>query len=115
MTDNPVQSYVVDALEEIKGVDITILDVTHLTSITDVMIVCSGTSQRHVKSLANNVVETAKEHNVTVLGVEGMQSGEWVLVDLGSVVAHIMQPSAREFYNLEKLWKITETVREKAE
>ncbi len=115
MTIDLIKNHALQALEEIKGIDITVLDVTHLTSITDVMIICSGTSQRHVMSLADNVAHTAKSHHIPVLGVEGMQTGEWVLVDLGSVVVHIMQPSAREFYNLEKLWRMAEAVRERTE
>jgi ribosome-associated protein len=97
---------VVDALEELKGVDIRILDVSKLTSITDRMVVASGTSSRHVKSLADNVIRKTKQAGFRALGVEGEQAAEWVLVDLGDVVVHVMMPAVREFYALEKLWSV---------
>lgn len=95
---------VIDALEELKGVDIKVLDVSSLTSITDRMVIASGTSTRHVQALANNVVLKAKRAGFPALGVEGEQAAEWVLVDLGDVVVHVMMPPVREFYALEKLW-----------
>jgi ribosome-associated protein len=97
---------VIDALEELKGVDIRVLDVRGLTSITDRMVVASGTSTRHVKSLADNVACKTREAGFRALGVEGEQAAEWVLVDLGDVVVHVMMPSVREFYALEKLWSV---------
>ncbi len=96
----------VDALEDLKGQDIKVLDVQKLTTVTDTMIVCTGTSNRHVKSLAQNVAEDAKKAGFRPLGVEGGEAGEWVLVDLGGVVVHVMQAQARAFYQLEKLWTI---------
>jgi len=97
---------VVDALEELKAVDITVLDVRHITSITDVMIIASGTSARHVKSLLRNVVDKVKARGLRPLGIEGEQDGQWCLVDLGDVVVHVMLPQVREFYQLEKLWRM---------
>ena len=97
---------VLDALEEVKGKDIITLDVTRLTDVMDTMIVASGSSNRQVKALANTVIEDAKKAGFQPMGVEGMESGEWVLVDLGDIVVHLMHPTTREFYELEKLWSI---------
>jgi ribosome-associated protein len=97
---------VLDALEELKGTEIKVLDVGHLTTVCDWMLICTGTSNRHVKSLADNVIAKAKEGGVRPLGAQGMEMGEWVLVDLGSVVVHVMQAQTRAFYQLEKLWDV---------
>ena len=102
---------VMDALEELKGVDIRILDVGGLTSITDHMVIASGTSTRHVKSLADNVTRKTRQAGYRALGVEGEQAAEWVLVDLGDVVVHVMMPRVREFYALEKLWSVGSDVK----
>jgi ribosome-associated protein len=99
---------VIAALEDIKGVDIRVIDVRGLTSITDRMVIASGTSTRHIKALADNVVLAAKRHGFAVLGVEGEDKTGWVLVDLSDVVVHIMMPETREFYALEKLWSVGE-------
>lgn len=95
---------VIDALEDIKAQDISVIDVRELNNITDVMVIASGTSSRQVAAIARNVAEKAKEAGVRPFGTEGENVGEWVLVDLGDVVVHIMQPSIREFYQLERLW-----------
>lgn len=94
----------IDALEDIKGIDIKVLDVVNKSSVTDIMIFASGNTSRQVKALANSVADKAKKAGSPALGVEGDGSNEWVLVDLGDVVVHVMQPTIREFYNLEKLW-----------
>lgn len=92
------------ALADVKARDIKVLDVRQLTTIADYMVVASGTSDRHVKSIAERLVQRASEAGCRPLGVEGTGTGEWVLVDLADVVVHIMQPKARDFYKLEKLW-----------
>ena len=97
------------ALEDLKAVDIRTLEVSGLTSITDFMIVAGGTSDRHVRSIADNVIEKAREAGADVLGVEGHEFGEWVLVDLTDVVVHIMQSRVRDFYKLENLWNMDES------
>ena len=94
----------VEALEDIKGMDIKILDVIDKSSVTDIMIFASGNTSRQVKALANSVADKAKKAGSPALGIEGDEANEWVLVDLGDVVVHVMQPKIREFYNLEKLW-----------
>jgi ribosome-associated protein len=101
----------VAALEEIKAQDITTIDVRGKTSITDFMLIASGTSSRHVKSLVDNVLEKAKEQGVRPLGSEGLDSGEWALLDLGDIVVHVMLPTARQFYDLERLWQGAEQTR----
>jgi len=97
---------VIAALQDIKGVDIRVIDVRGLTSITDRMVIASGTSTRHIKALADNVVLEAKRHGFAALGVEGEDTTGWILVDLSDVVVHIMMPETREFYALEKLWSV---------
>jgi ribosome-associated protein len=94
----------VDALEDIKGRDIVVLDVRRMTALFDKVIVVSGDSARQNKALANHVQDKVKALGATVHGVEGTDPGEWVLIDLGSVVVHIMQPAIRQHYNLEELW-----------
>lgn len=96
------------ALEDLKAVDIKVLDVRELTPITDNMVICTGTSNRHVRSLAENVMEKAKEKGFRPIGVEGLNEGEWVLVDLNGVLVHVMQAQPRLFYQLEKLWDMNQ-------
>lgn len=103
-----LQKLTVESLEDLKGKDIVVLDVSDRTTVTDWMIVVTGTSQRHVKSLANEVVEKSKEAGVRPLGLEGESDGNWILVDLGDVLAHVMTEDSREFYALEKLWALEE-------
>ena len=100
---------VIDALEDIKAEDIQVLDVAAMTDVTDIMIIATGKSSRQVKALANEVVMQAKAAGIQPLGVEGEDIGEWALVDLGDVIAHIMTPQTRLTYNLEKLWSVPES------
>jgi ribosome-associated protein len=97
---------VVRTLDDIKAQNVLRLDVRHLTSMTDAMIIASGRSDRHVRAIAQTLVEKCKEAGFEPLGIEGADAGEWVLVDLGDVVVHIMLPKVRDFYSLEKLWDI---------
>ncbi len=94
------------AIEELKAKDVVEIDVRGKSSVTDYMVVVSGTSTRHVKSIADEVVKHAKNLDVMPLGVEGEREAEWVLVDLGDVVVHVMLPRVREFYALERLWTV---------
>jgi len=104
MEAEALKKVIVDALEDLKAVDTVSIDVTGLTDVMDYMIISSGTSSRHVKSLASNVGVETKKLGVQPIGVEGSDAGEWVLVDYGDVVVHVMQPATRDFYDLERLW-----------
>ncbi|MEZ0231772.1 MAG: ribosome silencing factor [Methylophilaceae bacterium] len=95
---------VIDALEDIKAFDITVMDVRKMTSMTSYMIVASANSSRQAKAVADNVREKLKEKGVPLRGTEGEKEGEWVLVDLGDIVVHVMLPTTRAYYNLEQLW-----------
>jgi ribosome-associated protein len=99
-----LKSIVVEALEDMKAVNVKVLDVRALTDITDTMVIASGTSDRHVRSVADRVIEKVKAAGTRPFGIEGERDGEWVLVDLPDVLVHIMLPRVREFYGLEKLW-----------
>ena len=104
----------VGALDDIKGRDIAVLDVRKLTSLFDKIIIASADSTRQAKALANNVQEKVKAAGARVYGIEGEQAAEWILVDLGAVVVHIMQPAVRQYYNLEELWAPPRPVRRRA-
>ncbi len=105
---------VVDALEDVKATDISVLDVSKMTSLTSYMIIASGSSNRQTRALADNVQKKLKEQGVEPLGVEGENEGEWVLVDFGDIVVHIMLPATRDYYNLEQLWGAAESRRQSA-
>jgi len=94
------------ALDDLKAQNVAVLDVRELTSLADTVVIASGTSDRHVKSLAGRVLERAKDGGFRALGIEGEREGEWVLVDLQDVIVHVMLPRVREFYGLEKLWDV---------
>ena len=106
MNSEELSDLVVEALEEIKGLDIIKLDVSDMTTVTDWMIVASGTSSRHVQALIENVSDRAKAASYRPSGIEGESGGEWVLLDLQDVLVHVMLPKIREFYSLAKLWSI---------
>ncbi len=99
-----LKALVIEALEDVKGADIRVLDVRDKTSITDVMIIATGNSNRQVKALVDSVIDKCKSNGIKPLGSEGTDAGEWALLDLGDIVVHVMQPSIRDFYNIEKLW-----------
>lgn len=104
MQGKELQDFVVDKLGDIKAKDIVVLDVRGKSDITDCMIICSGTSNRHVRSIADKVAEEARHAGVMPFGVDGDKDAEWILVDLGEVMVHVMQDEIRDRYQLEKLW-----------
>ena len=106
-----LKTVVLDALDDMKALEVKFLDVRGLTDIADFMVIASGTSDRHVRSVAQRVVEKAKEAGFRPHGVEGQQDGDWVLIDLNEIIIHVMLPRVREFYGLEKLWDMTATKR----
>ena len=109
-----LQKIVVAALEDIKGKDIEIINTAKVSSMFDCVVIATGESNRQVRALARNVSEKAREAGAEVISIEGEDSGEWVLVDLGDVVVHVMQPAVRQYYNLEELWQTTPAQRRKA-
>ncbi|OGT34946.1 MAG: ribosome silencing factor [Gammaproteobacteria bacterium RIFCSPHIGHO2_12_FULL_37_14] len=112
MKSDELRDLAIDALEDLKGIDITTIDVRPITVITDYMIICTGRSTRHVSSIAENVALQAKAQKVTTVRVEGGQESEWVLVDLGDVIVHVMLAATRTLYSLEDLWEPVKELRE---
>jgi ribosome-associated protein len=104
MKAEDLRQLIVEALDDLKAVNTVTVDVRELTDVMDEMIISSGTSNRHVKALASNVSAEARKRGVQLLGIEGDDAGEWVLVDFGDVVVHVMLPATRDFYDLERLW-----------
>jgi ribosome-associated protein len=104
VTPEALRNLIVEALEDKKGRDVVVMDVTGISDVTDYMIVVSGTSNRHVKALVDQVVDAAGAAGVAPLGVEGRETNEWVLVDMGDALVHVMQTETRAFYDLERLW-----------
>lgn len=113
MNTEQLQKIALEALEDLKAIDLVVLDVRGLTTLADTMIICSGRSTRHVKSLAENVVKSAKANQVSYIKMEGEREGEWAIVDLADVIVHAMIPTAREFYKLEDLWEPLQELRGK--
>jgi ribosome-associated protein len=112
MKSEALRDLAINTLDEMKGIDIVSMDVRTLTSITDYMVICTGRSTRHVKSLAENVAVKAKESGITNVRQEGDTENEWVLVDLGDVVVHVMLATTRSFYSLEDLWEPIKELRD---
>ena len=106
MMDQNVLDLAMAVLDDMKAIDVHAIDVRELTSISDHMIFCTGTSNRHARSIVDRVVERMKEIRMPVLGIEGYESGQWVLIDLGDAILHVMLSEVREFYKLEDLWSI---------
>jgi len=106
MEAEPLSHLIVEALDDLKGVNIVTMDVGELTDVMDKLVIASGTSNRHVKALANNVSVEAKKQGMPPIGIEGDDAGEWVLVDFGDVVVHVMLPATRDLYDLERLWTL---------
>ena len=102
-----LQKLVHETLDDMKAIDTVVLDVRHLTAITDAMFVASGRSDRHVRAIADAIVEKIEAAGIRPLGIEGMEGGEWVLIDLSDVVVHVMIQRTRDFYDIEKLWDIS--------
>lgn len=106
MKDEKLKDTIIASLEDLKAVDVTVLSVVGATSVTDWMVIASGTSNRHVKALADNVEVDAKKQGFKSIGSEGSDTSEWVLVDFGDVIVHVMLPATRAFYDLESLWTL---------
>lgn len=106
MKPTPLSLHIIEAIESIKANNLVEIEVSQLTDVTDKLIIASGTSSRHVKSIANHLIAEMKKQHIQPVGVEGQDSGEWILVDFGDIVVHIMLPEAREFYAIEQLWAL---------
>lgn len=105
MNDKEFKDFVVDKVDDMKARDIVVLDVSDKSTITDTLVICSGNSKRHISSIAENVIVQCKAVDKAPLSVEGKDAGEWVLVDLGDLVLHVMHDDTRDFFQLEKLWQ----------
>ena len=105
MQGTELKEFIVAQLEEIKARDITVIEISKKSTITDFMVICSGTSNRHVKSIAVLLIKELKQNQLPPIGVEGDDVSEWVLVDAGDVIVHVMLPTTRDYYQLEKLWQ----------
>lgn len=108
------ETLVCKILDDLKGIDIKILNVESMTCITDRMVLCTGRSNRHVNATANNLVSELKKLSIVPIGVEGLQTSDWVLIDLGDIIVHIMQQETRDFYNLEALWSCVPVINDHA-
>lgn len=115
MSFDQLRDLVVSALEDFKAIDIQKIDVSGRNPLTDLFVIASGNSTRHIKSMADNLVQKAKAAGCPPLGVEGERQAEWVLVDLNDVIVHLMLPKTRAFYNLEKLWEASQAHRHHAQ
>lgn len=104
MQEDILQQLIIDKIDDLKGQDIITLDVKDKSSITDCMIICTGSSSRHVNSIATHIIDAAKAAGIKTLGIDGEKEGNWIVVDLNEVIVHIMQEEARQLYQLEKLW-----------
>ncbi|MCS3432134.1 ribosome silencing factor [Klebsiella sp. BIGb0407] len=104
MQGKEFQDFVIDKIDDLKGQDIIAIDVKGKSSITDCMVICTGTSNRHVVSIAEHVVQSARDIGLRPMGVKGINASDWVVVDLGEVIVHVMQEESRQLYELEKLW-----------
>ena len=105
MQDAQLKKFVLQQLENMKAKDITVIDVSNTSDVTDTMIICTGNSKRHVRSVAEQTALAAKNAGEAPLGIEGLEGSDWVLLDLGNIVVHVMQDETRQFYQLEKLWE----------
>ena len=105
MQEQELKAFVLQQIEDMKAKDITVVDVSETSDVTNTMIICTGNSKRHVRSVAEQTALAAKKEGEAPLGIEGLEGSEWVLVDLGNVVLHVMQDETRQFYQLEKLWE----------
>ncbi|HEY5715036.1 MAG TPA: ribosome silencing factor [Psychromonas sp.] len=105
MQDEQLKKFVLQQLEDMKAKDITVIDVSKTSDVTDTMIICTGNSKRHVRSVAEQTALASKNAGAAPLGIEGLEGSEWVLLDLGNIVVHVMQDETRQFYQLEKLWE----------
>lgn len=106
MNLDKLKALAVNAAEDVKAFDVNVVDVIGRSSVTDVLVFASGRSDRQVKSIANNVILEAKKAGIAPLGVEGLNTGDWVLVDLGDVVVHVMLPQVRDYYGIERMWDV---------